>query len=76
MDSKGSRRHGYMLKGNAGTTLTDFALGTTDSSESRGEAGSLCLNPQFSEWLMAWPPNWTCVCGDCEIIASSSQETE
>lgn len=57
-DAKGSRRHGYMIEGNAGTTLTDFALGTTDSPESRGEA-SLCLNPRFVEWLMGWPLGWT-----------------
>jgi hypothetical protein len=74
-DSKGSRRHGYMLGGKAGTTLTDFALGTTDSEGSRG-AVDLCLNPQFSEWLMGWPQNWTCVCGACETIACSLSETE
>lgn len=56
-DAKGSRRHGY-IEGNAGTTLTDFALGTTDAPESRGER-DLCLSPRFVEWLMGWPDDWT-----------------
>jgi hypothetical protein len=52
--------HGYMIEGNAGTTLTDYALGTSDSPESRGEK-LLCLNPRFVEWLMGWPIDHTLV---------------
>jgi hypothetical protein len=59
-DAKGSRRHGYMIEGNAGTTLTDYALGTSDSPGSRGEK-LLCLNPRFVEWLMGWPIDHTLV---------------
>lgn len=33
------------------------------------------LSPQFVEWMMGWPLNWTCVCGRCEVIACEQSET-
>ena len=66
-DSRSSRRHGYMLEGHGGATLLDFALLTTDSESARG-ATARSLNPQFSEWLMGWPINWTCSCGRCPEV--------
>lgn len=58
MDSVGSRRHGYMLKGNPGTTLTDAAFIHQHGESKRGPVTE-CLNPSFIEWLMGFPAGWT-----------------
>lgn len=64
-DSRGSRRHGYMLTGNTGTTLLDAAecfhfphAATTPRAGTRGRA-RVRLNPEFCEALMGLPVGWT-----------------
>jgi hypothetical protein len=74
-DSRSSRRHGYMVTGHSGTTLTDFALGTSDSASARGTP-ERSLSPQFSEWLMGWPINWTCFCGRCQPVLDDREADE
>jgi DNA (cytosine-5)-methyltransferase 1 len=51
-DSRSSRRHGYMFKGHAGTTLLDAVCGEATP----GEHGK--LNPTWVGWLMGWPVGW------------------
>jgi len=62
-DAKLSRRHGYMLTGNAGTTLTDavishhgLELDRKPGEHTEAPAGP---NPEFCEVLMGFPPKWT-----------------
>lgn len=68
-DSKHSRRHGYMDKGNSGTTLLDAALifdgsGPQDprtSKDGRATLPAVVLNPQFCEALLGMPVGFTAV---------------
>jgi hypothetical protein len=61
-DAKLSRRHGYMKKGNPGTTLTDAVVIHHDGATRKGgerlstEVGP---SPAFIEALMGIPPSWT-----------------
>lgn len=61
-DATGSRRHGYMLEGNTGTTLHD-AIDSHHGEATRkaGDPGqqAMVLNPAFVEALMGFPPGWT-----------------
>jgi hypothetical protein len=75
-DAKASRRHGYMIEGNPGTTLHD-AIDCFHSSRQDQETETLgppssnerrSLNPRFVEWLMGWPPGWTSF--ECSATAS------
>lgn len=63
MDSAASRRHGYMVKGNSGTTLTDamdLHIDGPRASETRqGGRSTMVLNPEFVESLMGFPQGWT-----------------
>lgn len=63
-DASLSRRHGYMLTGHIGTTLTDAVNshhgGTTREPGQTHEA-QWCPNPEFVEALMGLSPGWTCV---------------
>ena len=66
-DAKNSRRHGYMIGGNAGTTLLDFAtlyptLGVTTGS----------LNPHWVDWLMGYPTGWSA----CAPLATPSSPSK
>lgn len=60
-DASGSRRAGYMDKGNPGTTLHD-AIDSHHGEETRtaGQPGehAMVLNPAFVEALMGFPPGW------------------
>lgn len=56
-DARAGRRHGYMIKGHSGTTLTDamlqwYGIEKTDDPP-------WVLNPDFSEALMDLPMGWT-----------------
>ena len=57
-----SRRHGYMLTGHAGTTLTD-AIVSHHAGATRKAGEKLkspwAPNPAFVEMLMGFPSNWT-----------------
>ncbi len=53
-----SRRHGYMLTGNSGTTLLDALLQTSNDASARGADGR-APHPNFVEWMMGYPEGWT-----------------
>jgi hypothetical protein len=56
-DAAASRRHGYMIAGHSGTTLTDAMLEWYGLAES--EDPPLVLNPVFCEELLGLPAAWT-----------------
>ena len=61
-DSIASRRHGYMKKGNSGTTLTDAVVihhGAAIRKPGEHLPSEVAVNPAFSEALMGFTPNWT-----------------
>lgn len=62
-DAKSSRRHGYMIEGNAGTTIHDW-LDSTRSPEEVTSGERPSLNPAFAEWMMGMVLGWT----DCEPL--------
>lgn len=77
-DAKGSRRHGYMLKGNPGTTLTDaMLLFLAQETRKAGERSSslAVLNPAFVEALMGLPNGWTDVPGSVPSATRSSRKS-
>jgi site-specific DNA-cytosine methylase len=58
----GSRRHGYMIKGHSGTTLTDACqihLGVTTRAAGDRQPALVLPNPEFAEWLMRLPGGWS-----------------
>ena len=67
-DARSSARHGYMITGNAGTTLLDAArMASPARRTATGEILTGCtaempaggqLNPSFSRWLMGLPVVW------------------
>lgn len=61
-DASASRRHGYMLTGHTGTTLTDAIDSHLAAETSQGgptTSRAAVLNPRFVEVLMGFPPGWT-----------------
>jgi hypothetical protein len=60
-DAKASRRHGYMIDGNSGTTLHD-AIDTHPSAETPQDgsttSGRAVLNPHFVTALVGLPAGW------------------
>jgi len=74
-DCKASRRHGYMIEGNQGTTLHDamdqfhssHPAPATEKDGSESSSERRTLNPQFVEWLMNLPIGWTA--SECSATA-------
>jgi hypothetical protein len=63
-DRKLSRRHGYMLKGHSGTTLTDAVVshhGGATRTPGKRTPTTVAPNPEFSEVLMGFSKGWTLV---------------
>lgn len=78
-DAKHSRRHGYMLDGNSGTTLLDAVLifngdGPLDpktSKAGRASSPTAVLNPAFVEALLGLPVGFTAVGSEHSATASA-----
>lgn len=66
-DAKASRRQGYMLRGNKGSTLTDQLVlfyttgphGATTPTAGRVTSPTVVLNPEFVEALQGFPRGWS-----------------
>lgn len=61
-DSTFSRRHGYMISGHSGTTLTDACEihhGATTRQAGQRLPATVLPNPDFAEWLIRWPCGWS-----------------
>lgn len=61
-DASASRRHGYMLTGHSGTTLTDAViafLGLPKRTPGEHVPSPAIPNPDFVEELMGFPVGWT-----------------
>ena len=74
-DRRASRRHGYTITGNPGTTLTDAMLLWYGDATGPGTEPSRGLNPDFCEALLGLPEGWTKI-GDesaCAALATPSR---
>ena len=76
-DAINSRRAGYMIRGNPGTTLNDAAdFHHGEETRTPGEPGKskLVLSPAFVEALMGFPQGWTALPGEVasELLGTRS----